>query len=527
MALGKRISQYRKGLGISQEELGARLGVSRQAVSKWETGTAAPDMENLLALAREFGVSVAELTGTPEPRDMPVAAAPAASPPRRGRWVALGALIAAILVLLGVVIYWCVHVNDGQVSKLPEPDHDPSEWSDMEQTPPTPHPASDFALLWTNGDGDEEFLELGEQEDFFPFGTSLELTAPEEILDTDYHLTELHKTVCGAVNMDYLYMGEDLDLDSESTERESIIRLSSIAPSVRTPRGIHIGSTKAEVTAAYGDDLVYCLKEEGGYTLVQHDEYYAYQTVEHPTFALLFFLKDGLVAGIRAENVMDLGLDAYTPNNVSRFPVVDGEPDFSQRVEPEREDLDDTRKVYIAWNQLVTNDNLSAEELYTDRWTIFSTLSNLDWWAFGDLGTTEHRDETISSFLTWLREQAPYSEAEIFRLQMGVQSNLDGWLADSYSSLLSGAFFGDPTSFVKGLAYPSLEDTMLEVIHLTAYDADWHPVELEAALETLDNALNGGQFTEAEAGWARLLRLYLITPIDERNELPKTPAELQ
>ena len=38
MTLGQRISQYRKALGISQEELGARLGVSRQAVSKWETG---------------------------------------------------------------------------------------------------------------------------------------------------------------------------------------------------------------------------------------------------------------------------------------------------------------------------------------------------------------------------------------------------------------------------------------------------------------------------------------------------------
>lgn len=61
MTLGQRITQYRKQLGVSQEELGARLGVSRQAVSKWETGAATPDMENLLALAREFGVSVAEL----------------------------------------------------------------------------------------------------------------------------------------------------------------------------------------------------------------------------------------------------------------------------------------------------------------------------------------------------------------------------------------------------------------------------------------------------------------------------------
>ena len=66
MTLGQRISEYRKKLGISQEELGARLGVSRQAVSKWETDIASPDMENLLALSREFGISVAELTATPE-----------------------------------------------------------------------------------------------------------------------------------------------------------------------------------------------------------------------------------------------------------------------------------------------------------------------------------------------------------------------------------------------------------------------------------------------------------------------------
>ena len=59
MTLGQRISEYRKKLGVSQEELGDRLGVSRQAVSKWETDVASPDMENLLALSREFGISVA------------------------------------------------------------------------------------------------------------------------------------------------------------------------------------------------------------------------------------------------------------------------------------------------------------------------------------------------------------------------------------------------------------------------------------------------------------------------------------
>ena len=72
MTLGQTIARYRKDLGLSQEELGARLGVSRQAVSKWETDNATPDMENLLALAREFGISVAELTATPEESPGPV-----------------------------------------------------------------------------------------------------------------------------------------------------------------------------------------------------------------------------------------------------------------------------------------------------------------------------------------------------------------------------------------------------------------------------------------------------------------------
>ena len=71
MSLGQRISAYRKDLGLSQEALGEKLGVSRQAVSKWETDVASPDMENLLALARLFGVSVAELTGTEEPPPPP------------------------------------------------------------------------------------------------------------------------------------------------------------------------------------------------------------------------------------------------------------------------------------------------------------------------------------------------------------------------------------------------------------------------------------------------------------------------
>ena len=88
MTLGQRICQYRKQLNISQEELGDRLGVSRQAVSKWETDLSAPDMNNLLALAREFGISVAELTEAPEKTDTDEAASVPPLPiqaPAKGR----------------------------------------------------------------------------------------------------------------------------------------------------------------------------------------------------------------------------------------------------------------------------------------------------------------------------------------------------------------------------------------------------------------------------------------------------------
>ena len=61
MTLGQRISLYRKKLNISQEEMGARLGVSRQAVSKWESGASDPSTSNLLALAKLYGVPAEEL----------------------------------------------------------------------------------------------------------------------------------------------------------------------------------------------------------------------------------------------------------------------------------------------------------------------------------------------------------------------------------------------------------------------------------------------------------------------------------
>ena len=61
--LGKKLYELRKKNGLSQEELAARLGVSRQAVSKWECGESLPDTDNLITISRMYGVSLDELVG--------------------------------------------------------------------------------------------------------------------------------------------------------------------------------------------------------------------------------------------------------------------------------------------------------------------------------------------------------------------------------------------------------------------------------------------------------------------------------
>ena len=66
LTVGQRIAQRRKMLGLSQEALGERTGVSRQAISKWESDAAVPEIDKLIALSRLFGVSVGWLLGVEE-----------------------------------------------------------------------------------------------------------------------------------------------------------------------------------------------------------------------------------------------------------------------------------------------------------------------------------------------------------------------------------------------------------------------------------------------------------------------------
>lgn len=113
MTLGQNLQAVRKAKGLSQETLAERIGVSRQALGKWEKDIALPGLDNLQAAAQVLGVSVDTLLGTgcadPAPavtldamRDL-LAARDAEQRRHRRLWGLLGAAGAIVAVLLLVV----------------------------------------------------------------------------------------------------------------------------------------------------------------------------------------------------------------------------------------------------------------------------------------------------------------------------------------------------------------------------------------------------------------------------------------
>ena len=64
--IANRLVELRKKNGLSQEELANKLGISRQAVSKWERAEASPDTDNLICLAKLYGISLDDLLNSDE-----------------------------------------------------------------------------------------------------------------------------------------------------------------------------------------------------------------------------------------------------------------------------------------------------------------------------------------------------------------------------------------------------------------------------------------------------------------------------
>ena len=397
----------------------------------------------------------------------------------------------------------------------PEPAEEPEE------------PQTDFALIFDWMDP-PRFLELGEQQGDYPFGVELYLQGTDTVVTGDNGET-VH--TLGDLSKDNFRLSYTQYEDGGQTYRILTMLECVGTKEISTPRGIHVGSTKAEVVGVYGMDLVYCVKQEYGELLTEHDYYYAYQPQEAFSLSLCFFMKDGLVAGIRVENMQDLGNDAYAVDNLYTFPILtNGDPDFSHRREPERKDMDETQIVYSAWNQLVTNQNLSAEERYGYRRDVFTNLPEMDWQELTQLGGSTD-PVTAEAFADWLRDQESFSEGEIYYIQRGsMDTGLDGFYADNYCSVLAAALTYDPVGFAKQLAYDSgADESQLRAHVLTsvAYGIDYTPARASAAVEKLDAAIGTNALTEEETAWARLLRYYLANPNDgDYSDYPKTPEEL-
>ena len=110
-----KIQARRKALGLSQEELAQRMGVSRQSVTKWETGLSAPDLDRLVELADTLGVSLdyllrdqAEMSDAPAEPGEPVSSE-SPSEERTERPVASAASVSAtarhIALAAGVLLF--------------------------------------------------------------------------------------------------------------------------------------------------------------------------------------------------------------------------------------------------------------------------------------------------------------------------------------------------------------------------------------------------------------------------------------
>lgn len=127
MTLGERIAYYRGALGLSQGELAEKLGVSRQAVSKWETDAGLPDLDRLIALSGLYNITLDELVKgvapSPAPADGAQAAAfpPEASPaaaekPASGGQKTVGYILLGVGLLCAVLalfLNWALLIPAG------------------------------------------------------------------------------------------------------------------------------------------------------------------------------------------------------------------------------------------------------------------------------------------------------------------------------------------------------------------------------------------------------------------------------
>lgn len=107
MNFNEKLVKLRKQKGLSQEELGYKLNVTRQTVSKWELGETTPEMNKLVELSKIFGVSLDELTSETESNNEvdKIEDKPINDRPQNNSTLKVILLIVAICVIVGGIFY--------------------------------------------------------------------------------------------------------------------------------------------------------------------------------------------------------------------------------------------------------------------------------------------------------------------------------------------------------------------------------------------------------------------------------------
>lgn len=152
MTLGDKLTQARKAAGLTQADAAAKLNVSRQAVSRWESGPSKPSTEKLLALGELYGMSIDRLLNAERAEDaLPVAASSMPETvaaehvaPEKHRSRAWLKYAAAVLcgVLAALFVVWLFR-KSGPIEKAR-----PTPLGNMKQEDVSDMPASHFDFTW-------------------------------------------------------------------------------------------------------------------------------------------------------------------------------------------------------------------------------------------------------------------------------------------------------------------------------------------------------------------------------------------
>ena len=485
MTLGERLQALRRENGLSQETLAEKLNVSRQAVSKWETGLSNPDTENLIRLAGLFKVTVDDLIGA-KPENIP------AAPQRQKSRAKKCIVIAASVIIVAAIIYVGILAFSNRNKDIPSGDNGSSVTASTtgagESVP------GDYTLYWEDKDtGAVNTLELGPQAGTYPWNTDL-TGSGSSFTSGDMPGVAFYNVGCSDIIISYSQIAD--------TGKEVLTSMSTVSRKYETPRGVRVGDTEAELIYAYGDELIINPEAYGGADdFCTYDSFYAYTSEKEYYGCIVFYILDGQISGIEA-NLNDDGGFAYYVDNTFTFPLKNGKPDYSNRQAPEQETLSKERKVYVALHTLLDY-SIPEDDALLYKEIIFSGLRNINWIEYGKLGGENKEAETIEELFNWIDSLDKLTAEEITGMLLVPQTNIDGIYADMYATLLCNAFLKYPDIFVERLGLePGGEENSDKVVMLTAYGATVTEEKFESVTDELHTLIDCDALSDEALPWA-------------------------